>query len=122
MRTVLVVGGDHVDGIKEIVSEHGDQHQFAHWSGRKSGDHHKPIPKNTQLVILITSWVNHSFMYAIKRKASKRNLKIVYATNLKHARQHVMEQLGEDGGVLSACRKTYNTLINWTFSPVAYTT
>jgi hypothetical protein len=111
MSTVLIVGGDHVDGIKKIVSEFGS-HEIAHWTGRKSGDHHKQIPMNTKLVVLVTSWVNHSFTYAIKRAATKRKLKVVYATNLNHARLHLMEQLGEDGGMLSACRKTLHTLLN----------
>jgi hypothetical protein len=121
MSTVLIVGGDHVDGIKKIVSEFG-HHQIAHWTGRKSGDHHKQIPQNTQLVVLVTSWINHSFTYAIKRAASKRQLKIVYATNLNHARQHLMEQLGEDGGLLLACRKTLHTLINHSVLHVANAT
>lgn len=111
MSTVLIVGGDHVDGIKKIVSELGS-HEVAHWTGRKSGDHHKQIPMNTKLVVLVTSWVNHSFTYAIKRAATKRKLKVVYATNLNHARLHLMEELGEDGGILSACRKTLHTLLN----------
>lgn len=111
MSTVLIVGGDHVDGIKKIIAEFG-HHQIAHWTGRKSGDHHKQIPQNTQLVVLVTSWINHSFTYANKRAASKRQLKIVYASNLNQSRLHLMEQLGEDSGLLSACRKTLRTLMN----------
>lgn len=131
MSTVLIVGGDHVDGIKKIISELG-HHQITHWTGRKSGDHHKQIPQDTQLVVLITAWINHSFTYAIKRAVSKRQLKIVYATNLNHARQHLIAQLGEgagikisgieDGGVLAACRKTLRTLTNPSFIAVVQTT
>ncbi len=40
MSTVLIVGGDQIDGLKKIVSEYG-HHDIEHWSGRKAGDHHK---------------------------------------------------------------------------------
>jgi len=42
MSTVLIVGGDQIDGLKKIVSEYG-HHDVEHWSGRKSGDHHKKL-------------------------------------------------------------------------------
>lgn len=110
MSTVLIVGGDQIDGLKKIVSEYG-HHDIEHWSGRKAGDHHKKIPQNTELVVLVTSWLNHSFTYAIKRAASKRHLKIVYATSLTHVREHLMKQLGQDSAVLSGCRKTLQPLM-----------
>lgn len=109
MSTVLVVGGDHIDGIKDVLNQRGIK-QISHWAGRKSGDSHKVIPHNTRLIVLVTQFVNHSLMYSIKQYAAKRGLKVLY-TGSNGASQLKM-QLEKLGNVMvDACRKTYSQLI-----------
>jgi hypothetical protein len=109
MSTVLVVGGDHIDGIKEALNQNGIKH-INHWAGRKSADSHKVIPQNTRLIVLVTQFVNHSLMYSIKQYAAKRGLKVLY-TGSNGASQLKM-QLEKLGNVMvDACRKTYNLLL-----------
>lgn len=110
MRSVLIVGGDQVDGIKKILTEHGIR-QIQHWSGRKPADNHKKIPEDTQFIVLVTKLINHSLTYNIKRAASKRQLKIVYACNANQTFQNSIEKLSQEA-VLDACRKRYHIFAN----------
>lgn len=46
MSSVLIVGGDQIQSIKEELSQHGVVN-VNHWSGRKAGDTHKITPNDT---------------------------------------------------------------------------
>lgn len=105
MRSVLIVGGDQIDGIKQVLSQYGVDH-IHHWSGRKAGDGHKVIPQNTRLIVLITDWISHSFTYSIKRTAAKRGLKVIYTGNGAAQLQAKLEKIGNT--LVDACRKTIN--------------
>ena len=48
-QSALIVGGDQIDGVKQVLSHHGIA-QINHWSGRKVGDSHKIIPKDTKVL------------------------------------------------------------------------
>ncbi len=119
MRSVLIVGGDQVDGIKKILTDHGIR-QIQHWSGRKPADNHKKIPDDTSFIVLVTKLINHSLTYNIKRAASKRQLKIVYTSNSHQPFQSTIQQLSEQlsqEALSGSCRKTYRALIN-AFGPL----
>lgn len=85
MSSVLIVGGDQVDGIRQVFGRYGIDH-FDHWSGRKAGDSNKVIPQNTKLIVLITKWINHSITYKIKNNAQKRGIKVIYSPNASRER------------------------------------
>ena len=80
MSTALVVGGDYIDGIKQVLISQG-VNQINHWPGRKVGDSKKVIPHDTKLIVLITDWVSHSFTHKIKKNAAKRGVMVVYTPN-----------------------------------------
>lgn len=80
MSSILIVGGDQVDGIKEVFGHYGID-QINHWSGRKAGDSNKVIPQNTKVIVLITKWINHSITYKLKRNAVRRGIKVIYTPN-----------------------------------------
>jgi len=80
MTTALIVGGDQIDGIKQVLSNHGITH-INHWSGRKVGDGKKVIPHDTELIVLVTDWISHNFTHKIKQSAAKRGVRIVYTPN-----------------------------------------
>lgn len=92
MSSVLIVGGDQVDGIKEVFSHYGI-HQISHWSGRKAGDSNKIIPQNTRVIVLITKWINHSITYKLKRDAVRRGIKVIYTRSASRERlTEIIEQ------------------------------
>lgn len=109
MNKALVIGGDRIHGIKNVLEAHGLS-KISHWTGRKSGDGRKDIPKNVDLIILVTDWVNHSFTARIKNVAAKRGLNIIYTTNSAHHLRSVLEKRSaitlED-----ICRKAYEHLL-----------
>ncbi len=107
MSSVLIVGGDQIDGIKQVLTHYGVDH-INHWSGRKAGDSNKIIPQNTRLVVLITDWISHSFTHKIKRTAAKRGLKVIYTSNGSAQLQAKLEHLGNE--LVDACRKTFQLL------------
>lgn len=76
MSSVLIVGGDQIEGIKEVFGSYGID-QVSHWSGRKAGDSNKVIPQNTKVIVLITKWINHSITYKLKRNAVRRGIKVM---------------------------------------------
>ncbi|MDZ4142599.1 MAG: DUF2325 domain-containing protein [Methylotenera sp.] len=80
MSSVLIVGGDQIDGIRQVLSNHG-VNQINHWSGRKVGDSHRIIPHDTTIIVLITNWISHSITHKIKRNAIKRGIKVIYTPN-----------------------------------------
>ena len=78
--SALIVGGDHIDGIKRILTHHGID-QINHWSGRKVGDSHKIIPKDTKVIVLITDWISHAFTMKVKKNATKQGINVIYMPN-----------------------------------------
>jgi len=80
MSTALIVGGDQIDGIKQVLTKHGITH-INHWSGRKVGDGKKVIPHDTELIVLVTDWISHNFTHKIKQSAAKRGVRIIYTPN-----------------------------------------
>ena len=110
MSSVLIVGGDHVDGIKQAVSTIGIS-ETHHWTGRKAGDSHKAIPHNTRFIVMVTGFINHSFTYSIKRAAAKRGLTVIYTSTNAKKLQTKLEQLGSEMSLADACRKTLCTFL-----------
>lgn len=84
MSSVLIVGGDQIDGIKQVLDKHGMDH-INHWSGRKAGDSNKVIPHDTKIIVLITNWISHSITHKVKRNAIKRGIQVIYTPNGSNA-------------------------------------
>lgn len=84
--TVLIVGGDHVDSFTRTLSEAGFQ-RFEHWSGRKAGDHHQPIPQDTELIVLVVDQVNHGIATRVRQRADALGLPVIYSPRSR-ARLH----------------------------------
>jgi len=80
MSTALVVGGDQIEGIKQVLGNYGITH-INHWPGRKVGDGNRVIPHDTEIIVLVTDWISHTFTHKIKQSAAKRGVKIVYTPN-----------------------------------------
>lgn len=106
MSSVLVVGGDQISGIKQVLVNHGLDH-INHWSGRKAGDSNKIIPQDTKIIVLITDWISHSITHKVKRNAMKRGIRIIYTPNGSMALHNRLQTRGADFALESDCGSTY---------------
>jgi hypothetical protein len=76
----LIIGGDKIDSIRDELLAQGVT-DIAHWVGRKHGDKNNTIPKNTQRIVVLTNYVNHSLVGKIKKEAKRLNIPIEYTKN-----------------------------------------
>ena len=117
MSTALIVGGDQIDGIRKVLTSYG-MTKINHWSGRKAGDGKKVIPTDTELIVLVTDWINHNFTHKIKQTAARRGVRIIYTTNGPAALRTSLARFQDSANVSAepACRKTTSTqscLMRW---------
>lgn len=78
--TALVIGGDKIESIRDELFAQGVT-DIAHWAGRKHGEKHNVIPKNTQRIVVLTNYVNHGLVGIIKKEAKRLNIPIEYTKN-----------------------------------------
>jgi len=114
MTTALIVGGDQIEGIKQVLGSYGVT-KVNHWSGRKAGDGRKIIPHDTELIVLVTDWISHNFTNKIKQSAAKRGVRIVYTPNGPAALKTRLQRMQGETATEAACRKTANNscLMRW---------
>lgn len=75
--SILIIGGDKIDSIRTMLESLGAQ-RFYHWDGRKkSSAPKKKIPNDTNLIVMLTSFLNHNTMHKYKNEAKKRNIPFV---------------------------------------------
>lgn len=77
--SVLVIGADEITPIKAVLTNLGAK-KIEHWDARNENRvNKKPIPANTDCIVMLTSFLNHNTMKKIKNQAKKRNIPIVCA-------------------------------------------
>jgi len=85
--TVLIVGGDYVATFKHLISIQRNA-RVEHWSGRKKGFNKRSLPNETRLVVVICDYVSHSLANAVKEKANRSGIPLVFChrsvNELKH--------------------------------------
>jgi len=80
--SVLVLGGDKIDPILNILYELGVTN-VTHWTGRKLKNGRKKakqIPSKTDLVLMLTNFLNHNAMLHYREEAKNRGVCIAYST------------------------------------------
>ncbi len=83
--SILVVGGDSIDGIKQRARA-GSHGCVEHWSGRKTRDLVKPIPKKTTAVVVVLDRVNHTLARKVRAEATRRGLPVFFQKRGHHLR------------------------------------
>ncbi len=105
--TVLIVGGDYVTSFKHLISTQR-RARIEHWSGRKKGWNKRSLPNETQLVVVICDYVNHSLTNAVKEKANRRGIPLVYChrsvNELRRKLQNI-DQIDQD----CCCKNFYDS-------------
>jgi hypothetical protein len=77
MAGVLVIGGDRVGEIENMLQEKGYRHVY-HISGREKSDMKASIPADTELVVVFINFVNHNLSKNIKKLAKQKQVPIVF--------------------------------------------
>lgn len=74
---ILVVGGDSADAITQRARA-GGHGCVEHWSGRKTRDQMRSIPKDTEAVVLVLDRVNHTLARKVRTEATRRGLPVFF--------------------------------------------
>ncbi|BCA53012.1 dihydroorotate dehydrogenase [Nitrospira sp. KM1] len=75
--SILVVGGDSVGTLAQGIAA-DTRTPINHWSGRKTRDLSRAIPKATDAVILILDRVNHALAKKVRVEAGRLGLPVYY--------------------------------------------
>lgn len=75
--SVLFIGADEITPIKNMLKEFGVK-TINHWDARKkSSAPKKKIPQNTDLIVMLTSFLNHNTMHKYKNEAKKKDIPFI---------------------------------------------
>lgn len=72
--TVLIVGGDSASAFRRRAG----RGRVEHWTGRKSRDLAKSIPKAAAAVVVVLDRVSHALVNKVRTEASRRGLPIYF--------------------------------------------
>lgn len=73
---ILVVGGDSAEVFRQQA---GGWHGYVeHWSGRKTRDMAKSIPKDTEAVVVVLDRVSHGLARKVRTEATRRGLPVFF--------------------------------------------
>ena len=76
--SILIVGGDNIEIINCNLCKNG--YCIAkHISGRKSKHKCMDIPKNIDLILVLTDYVNHSVSNRVKKESKRLGIKTIYS-------------------------------------------
>lgn len=78
MASLLIVGGDNIESLKEKLSDLGFD-EVIHVSGRKTNMVRAGIPVHIDLVLVLTDFINHNLSAIIKKKANEQSVPICFA-------------------------------------------
>ncbi|WP_078544505.1 DUF2325 domain-containing protein [Litchfieldia alkalitelluris] len=76
MKSLLVVGADHLGNITEKLINSGFQ-EIIHLDGRKVNMVKREIPENIDIIFVMTDYINHNLAKVIKQRA-KEQAKPIY--------------------------------------------
>ena len=73
---LLVVGGDSAETFRRSAA--GTRRQVEHWTGRKTRDLVRSIPKATDAVVVVLDRVSHALVKKVRREAARRGLPVYF--------------------------------------------
>ncbi|MBO8165195.1 MAG: DUF2325 domain-containing protein [Brevibacillus sp.] len=77
MSAIMVIGGDRLGNIVDLLHEKGFD-QIYHVTGRKSSQTGLKIPNGVQLILVLTDFVNHNLARTVKNQAKERQMPILF--------------------------------------------
>ncbi|MBW4828483.1 MAG: DUF2325 domain-containing protein [Clostridiaceae bacterium] len=76
--SILVIGGDCLGNIKNNLKQKGFD-EITHVTGRRSKEQNYKVPKNTDLVLILTDYVNHQTSKNIKKQTKGSDSKLIFS-------------------------------------------
>lgn len=98
--TILVVGGDSAEVFRRRAGK--AQGQIEHWSGRKTRDLARPIPKAIDIIVVVLDRVSHALVKRVRLEASRRDIPI-----------HFQRRSGRKEAVASSASESMNFLMQY---------
>lgn len=77
MKDILVIGGDRLGNIVDLLQEQGFR-EVHHITGRKSSQISVKIPNSVRLILVLTDFVNHNLAKTVKSQAKDRDVPILF--------------------------------------------
>jgi hypothetical protein len=78
MKSLLVIGGDRIGNILKDLEGEGFM-EVIHLNGRKKKMVRTDIPRKVDLILVLTDFINHNLIGAIKRKAQESGIPICFS-------------------------------------------
>ena len=73
--SVLVIGADEITAIKSVLKSLG-ANEIEHWDARNENRiNRRPLPANTECIVMLTSFLNHNTMKKISNHWEERKIK-----------------------------------------------
>ena len=76
--SILIVGGDNIEIINCNLCKNG-YCVAKHISGRKNKHKCMDIPKNIDLILVLTDYVNHAVSDRVKKESKRLGIKTIYS-------------------------------------------
>lgn len=74
--SILLIGGDKVDNITNLLRKLGAT-KTLHWDSRRNSTSHKKIPLDTDAIIMLTDFLKHNTMSYFKKSAKKQSIPLI---------------------------------------------
>lgn len=78
MKSMLILGGDHIDMIAKKLEGEGFK-KVIHVNGRKKRMIQTAIPRNVDLILVLTDCIGHNLTSVMKRKAQEKGIPICFS-------------------------------------------
>lgn len=98
----LIVGGDRINSLKQQVTANGYS-EIKHWDGRKKKYCDYTISSHTQLIVMVYDYISHSLAIAVKNKASRLGIPLIYCRNSSSDIKHKLLSKEESDDSCSCC-------------------
>jgi hypothetical protein len=123
---VLIVGNYSLNTLPTQLKRRGIP-RIIHWDGRKTRHLTAPIPREVEVIVLLTDAVAHDVVQSDRRRAQQRGLRVIYARRSRASIVHSLKALlGETppehckGGAgqylrpfIPLPRRIYESLVLW---------
>lgn len=103
----LIVGGDRVNSLKQQITANGYA-EIKHWSGRKKKYCDYIISGHTQLIVMVYDYISHSLAIAVKNKANRLGIPLIYCRNSSSDIKHKLLSKEGSNDYCDCCCSYFN--------------
>lgn len=93
--SILVIGGDKITRLQSLLASLGAT-KTSHWDSRNKSTTHRQLPQKTDMLIMLTDFLNHNAMHDFKRQAKKCAIPFICVKGLSGCSACQITQMVED--------------------------